>query len=127
MRIYTLVRLRSGLLATRVALHGPQGIAAVQVIIDSGAVYTVVHPRFLEKIGSVPQREAAVRTLERTVRVPVFMTDSVSVFGATLDQYPILSYAPAAFTPGVDGVLSIDVLRLLKVRLDFLTGVLTIP
>ena len=97
------------------------------LVLDTGAVYTVVHPRFLERIGATPRGETFVRTLERTLRIPVFTVERVSVFGVTLDQYPVLAYAPAAFTPGIDGVLSIDIFFTLKARLDFASGVLTIP
>jgi len=97
------------------------------VVIDTGAVYTVVHPRFLERIGGTPTGNVSVRTLERTLRIQVFTVEQVSVFGATLSQYPILAYAPAACTPGIDGVLSIDIFLTLRARLDFATGVLTIP
>lgn len=57
-------RLSSGLLATQVAVHGPSGVATLQVVIDTGAVYTVVHPRFLERVGATPGGELSVRTLE---------------------------------------------------------------
>lgn len=127
MRTYTLLRLPAGLLVTRAALHGPSGVAGVRLIIDTGAVYTVVHPGFLERIGTTPRGEMAVRTLERTLRIPAFTVERVSVFGTTLSQYPVLAYAPAAFTPGIDGVLSIDIFHTLRARLDFAAGVLIIP
>ena len=127
MRIYTLLRLSSGLLATRIALRGPVGVARAKLVIDTGAVYTVVHPSFLERIGITSKGEVRVRTLERTLRLPVFTVERISVFGAVLEQYPVLAYTPAAFTPGVDGVLSIDIFHSLKARLDFSSGILTIP
>jgi len=127
LRIYTLRRLPSGLLATRVALHGPSEVGRAQVVIDTGAVYTVVHPRFLERIGATPTGDVSVRTLERTLRIPVFRVERISVFGATLSQYFVLAYALAAFTPGIDGILSIDILQSFGARLDFASGVLTIP
>jgi predicted aspartyl protease len=102
-------------------------VVTLQVVIDTGAVYTVIHPNFLERIGASPKGEISVRTLERTLRLPVFTVERFSVFGAMLNQYSVLAYAPAAFTPGIDGVLSIDVLRLLAARLDFSSGVITIP
>ncbi len=102
-------------------------MATLQLIIDTGAVYTVVHPRFLDRIRATPIGEVPVRTLERTLRLPVFTVERVSVFGATLSQYPVLAYAPAAFTPGIDGILSIDVFHALKARLDFAAGMLIIP
>lgn len=127
MKTYTLSRLSSGLLTTRVAIHGPSGTTAVQLILDTGAVYTVIHPKFLERIGVTPTGEVPVRTLERTLRLPVFTVDRVSVFGSMFGPYAVLGYAQAAFTSGVDGVLSIGVLRSLAACLDFASGVLTIP
>jgi predicted aspartyl protease len=97
------------------------------VILDTGAVYTVIHPRFLERIAATATGEVLVRTLERTLRLPLFTVEHINVFGATLSQYPILAYPPAAFTSGIDGVLSIDILHTLKAHLDFATGTLTIP
>jgi predicted aspartyl protease len=108
-------------------LHGQSEVGRAQVVIDTGAIYTVVHPRFLERIGATPTGDVSVRTLERTLRIPVFTVERVSVFGMTLNQYPVLAYAPAAFTPGIDGILSIDILQSLGARLDFASGVLTIP
>jgi predicted aspartyl protease len=127
LRTYILRRLSSGLLATQAAVRGPSGVATLQLVIDTGAVYTVVHPSFLERIGTTSTGEISVRTLERTLRLPVFTVERVNVFGATLNQYPVLAYAPAAFTPGIDGVLSIDIFHTLKARLDFAAGVLTVP
>ncbi len=108
-------------------MRGPSEVARAKLVIDTGAVYTVVHPNFLERIGTTPGREVFVRTLERTLRIPIFTVERVSVFGATLDKYPVLAYAPAAFTPGIDGVLSIDIFHALKARLDFAAGTLIIP
>src|SRR5262245_46259428 len=122
-----LQRLASGLLATRAAVHGPSGVATLQLVLDTGAVYTVVHPRFLDRIGATPAGEVPVRTLEPTLRLPAFTVERVSVFGAALSQHPVLAYAPAAFTAGIDGVLSIDILHVLKARLDFASGILTVP
>jgi len=127
LRTYRLSRLSSGLLITRVALHGPSEVVGVRLVIDTGAVYTVVHPKSLERIGVNPTGEVSVRTLERTLRLPAFTLERISMFGATRDQYPVLAYAPAAFTPGIDDVLSIDILRSLAARLDFSTGILTVP
>jgi hypothetical protein len=127
LKTYTLSRLSSGLLATRVAIHGPLGTTAVQLILDTGAVYTVIHPRFLERIGVTPTGAVPVRTLERTLRLPVFTVDRVSLFGSMLGPLTVLGYARAAFTSGVDGVLSIGVLRSFAARLDFASGILTIP
>jgi hypothetical protein len=97
------------------------------LVIDTGAVYTVVDPDFLRRIGATPTRAVLVRALERTLRLPGFIVNRLSIFGATFDQYQVLAYAPAAFTPGIDGVLSIDILRSLAARLDFASGRLTIP
>jgi predicted aspartyl protease len=108
-------------------LRGPLSVGRAQLVLDTGAVYTVVHPSFLERIGATSTGEISVRTLERTLRLPVFTVERISVFGATLNQYPVLAYAPAAFTPGIDGVLSIDIFHALKARLDFAAGTLTIP
>ena len=69
----------------------------------------------------------AVRALERTVHLPRFMVNRFSVFGASFDHHQVLAYAQVAFTPGVDGVLSIGILRSLAARLDFASGILTIP
>jgi hypothetical protein len=96
-------------------------------VLDTGAIRTVMHPSFLERIGAIHTGELAVRGIERIVQLPVFTVERFSVFGATFHQYPILAYAPAAFTSGIDGVLSIDILRLLSARLDFSSGVLSIP
>ena len=122
-----LLRLTSGLLATRVALHGLSGVSRTKLVIDTGAIYTVVHPSFVERIGTLATGEVRVRTLERTLRLPMFTVERISVFGATLNQYCILAYPPAAFTSGIDGVLSIDVPHSFNARLDFSPGTLTIP
>lgn len=127
LRAYSLTRLPSGLLSTRAALHGRFGVARVQLVLDSGAVYPVVHPLFLEKIGGVSQGSVLVRTLERDIRLPAYSVERISVFGATLDQYQVLAYPPAAFTPGIDGVLNIGILQTLKARIDFSSSVLIIP
>ncbi len=127
MRSYRLHRLASGLLSTRCAIHGPSSVAGVQLVIDTGAIYTVVHPSFVERIGASATGEVRVRTLERTLRLPMFTVDRLSVFGATFNQYRVLAYSPAAFASGIDGVLSIDILRSLNARLDFSSDILTIP
>ena len=98
-----------------------------KVVIDTGAIYTVLHPKFLERIGAIASGTIPVRTLERTLNLPVFTVKRLSVFGATFTQHPILAYPPAAFTPGINGVLSIDVLQSLAVRLDFASGTIVIP
>ena len=127
MKTYRLRRLSSGLLATQAAVHGPSGVATLQLVVDTGAIYTVVHPKFLERIGADSRGGIEVRTLERTLSLPVRRVERLSVCGAILNDYTVLAYAPAAFTPGIDGVLSIDIFHTLKARLDFASGMLIIP
>jgi hypothetical protein len=57
----------------------------------------------------------------------MFTVEQLSAFGALLNQYRVLAYPPAAFTSGIDGVLSIDVLHTLNARLDFSSGTLVVP
>jgi hypothetical protein len=97
------------------------------LVIDTGAIYTVIHPSFVERTGASTLGEVAVRTLERTLRLPMVTVERLSVFGAAFNQYRVLVYPPAAFTPGIDGVLSIDILHSLNARLDFSSSTLTIP
>ena len=127
LRTYILLRLPSGLLATRIALQGSLEVNRAKVVLDTGAIYTVLHPKFLERIGAVAAGTIPVRTLERTLNLPVFTVERLSVFGATFSRHPILAYTPAAFTPGIDGILSIDILRSLAARLDFASGTIVIP
>lgn len=69
-----------------------------KLVLDTGAIYTVAHPSFVERIGASATGEVRVRTLERTLRLPMFTVERLSVFGAALNQYHVLAYPPAAFT-----------------------------
>jgi predicted aspartyl protease len=117
---------QASLIRLRVVLVSEFKKAAVMVF-DPGASITLVTPQIAEALGSefIPSASPmSIFTAGGTARAHRLQLKSLSLYGETLAPVDALC-SPLPTGLGADGLLGLNVLRHLKIGLDFETGTLT--
>lgn len=108
----------------RVTVVGPARVEELLLALDTGANQTSVRPEILRRLGfdlTRPVRSQNVRTASGAVRAPVVLASHVRCLGQTREAFPVSALDPAG-ARGADGLLGLDFLRGLVLRLDLARG-----
>jgi hypothetical protein len=103
-----------------VTLHGPNGVARVRMLFDTGATLCTVDSVTLRKLGVVLDLEDPTiksYTANGMVRRKITVVDGLSIQGARVSGVTVTHCDPCA-TREVVGLLGLNVLRHFKVTLD---------
>jgi clan AA aspartic protease (TIGR02281 family) len=85
------------------------GTQAVRLLVDTGATMTSLSPSVLRRIGASPEAaEVTVATASGTVRAQIYRVDHFEIGPLTLNQHRVIALELP--TPGIDGLLGMDVL-----------------
>jgi predicted aspartyl protease len=120
MKQYHLV-MRNGLFFTRAALKHQSLVRVVNLLIDTGANYTILSWATLISLGLDPAASTLRRpitTANGLVWMPVVKLEEFHAFGQTVSQFPILAHT-VPLGSQVSGVLGMDFLRQFPIKLDF--------
>jgi predicted aspartyl protease len=120
MRQYRLT-VRNRLFFTRVAIKHKSLVRVVSLLVDSGSSYTIVSLATLISLGLDPASLLArksVTTANGLVWMPMTNVEGLSVFGESISDVDVLAHTiPLGIE--VSGILGMDLLRRLRIRLDF--------
>jgi predicted aspartyl protease len=113
--------MRNGLFFTRAALKHQSLVRVVNLLIDTGANYTILSWATLISLGLDPAASTLRRpitTANGLVWMPVVKLEEFHAFGQTVSQLPILAHT-VPLGSQVSGVLGMDFLRRFPIKLDF--------
>lgn len=127
MRQYGLT-VRSGLFFTRVSLKCQELVRVVDLLIDTGASYTILSWATLISLGLDPASSTVrqpVTTANGLVWMPVVKIEEFHAFGQKTTQFPVLAHT-VPLGSQVSGVLGMDFLRRFEIKLDFMKAIIEI-
>ena len=109
-------------------VSGPLTNRLARVLVDTGSTRAVLEPDFLRTIGcdlGHPVDLVPFQGFGITAYAPVVLVPSYAVLGHTVSDIETLALA---MPPGsaLDGVLGLNVLRALGIRIDFRASVLEV-
>jgi predicted aspartyl protease len=124
-RPYALHR-RRGLRFTNGALHGPTGVVVVELLVDTGAAFSLLSPAILRAIGIDPIQAVAhqrIATANGYIVAPVVIVPRLECLGQRFNQYRVLAHA-LPFGSALNGVLGMDFLERFPLRFELDLGVI---
>jgi clan AA aspartic protease (TIGR02281 family) len=112
----------------RVRINGSIGIREIDMILDTGAVYTVISWDVAKDIGydpAVSERRMPIITANGVIEAPLVTVESVELAELRAEEVDVICHDIPEVT-GVEGLLGLSVLRCFRTLIDFTTGVLEI-
>src|SRR3989338_121255 len=103
-------------------LIGPERSHAIQLILDTGATYTMVSPEILVRIGCDPSRyleKSAITTASGIEYVPFITIPTVRALGSDQHEVKVVAHGLPPNIPA-RGLLGLNFLRHFNVHLNFL-------
>ena len=125
-RRYQLLR-RRGLRFTKGAIHGPMGVVVVELLVDTGAAFSLLPPVILRTIGIDPAQARTrqrIATAKGYIVAPVVTIPRFECLGQQLDQYQVLAHA-LPLGSSINGVLGMDFLERFPLRFELDLGVIS--
>ena len=99
---------------------GPQGPHDATLLLDTGSNYTVVTYEILEKVGcSAAMSRAHIRitTANGVIVAPRVRTQALTIFDRKIADAEVVAH-DLPFSGPIDGLLGMDVLVVLRARID---------
>lgn len=124
MKTYKLQK-HGSLLVVKTCVVGPEGMSYPNLLLDTGAAYTILSQEILYSIGLSPADEK--KRLRRIITgsgyeiVPVISVQQFHCLGQRIDNFDLLAYTlPSGIY--VDGLLGMDFLNRFHIDLSLSTG-----
>ena len=117
-----------GVIVVQARVWGPLGYASAELILDTGATFTLVNPAILRAVGYEPQRapdRQYIITASATEFVPRLTVTRLTALGKNVANFPILCHSLPP-TSQVHGVLGLDFFRNRRLTLDFRRSTITL-
>lgn len=115
---------RSTVVAVSAMILGPSKEIRANLILDTGATWSLLGTRILREAGydrSIAEEQRTITSATGSTRVPAIRVQRFRVLGKERLSFPVLWHdLPAALR--VDGLLGLDFLRLYRLNLDFPGG-----
>lgn len=127
MKQYRLI-VRSGLFFTRASVKYQNLVRVVDLLIDTGASFTILSWATLISLGLDPASSTVrqpVTTANGLVWMPVVRIEEFHAFGQGTTQFPVLAHT-VPLGSQVSGVLGMDFLRKFDIKLDFMKAIIEI-
>ena len=112
----------------RVGLHGPKGIREIDMILDTGAVYTVIAWDVARDIGydpAVAERRISIVTANGVVGVPLLRVERMEVAELGINAVDVVCHDIPEIA-GIEGLLGLSFLQHFRMLIDYPGSVLSI-
>lgn len=102
---------------TRVTLrlHGQRGYRDVEMLVDTGAIYTKISESLAREIGIVPDEAVKMKLADGTIR-------DAGVGEARVEYGGVKRTVPVLVGPGDDLLLGVTTLEILRLKVNPVTG-----
>jgi len=121
-------RLDIPIILRRVEIHGPAGVREIDVILDTGAVYTVIAWDVAMDIGydpAISRRRTPIVTANGVIEAPLITVERIR-WGELEAEAVDVACHDIPELAGIEGLLGISFLRHFRTLIDYTTGVLEI-
>ena len=112
----------------RVSIEGPTGIREMDMILDTGAVYTVVAWDVAKDIGydpAVSERRMPIVTANGVIEAPLITVEGIQLADLQAEAVDVLCHDIPEIA-GIEGLLGLSFLQHFRTLIDYTTGVLEI-
>jgi len=116
------------IVARRVEFHGPTGVREIDMILDTGAVYTVIAWDVAKDIGydpAVSLLRMPIVTANGVIEAPMITIDAIQVAELRVKNGEDICHDIPEIA-GIEGLLGLSFLRHFRTVVDYTTGNLEI-
>ena len=122
------VQLEIPIVLRRVKINGPAGVRKIDVILDTGAVYTVIAWDVAKDIGydpAISERRMPIVTANGVIEAPLITVESIQLADLRAEAVDVICHDIPEIT-GIEGLLGLSFLRHFRTLIDYTTGTLEI-
>jgi clan AA aspartic protease (TIGR02281 family) len=122
------VKLEIPIVLRRIKINGPAGFREIDMVLDTGAVYTVIAWDVAKDIGydpAISERRMPIITANGVIEAPLITVESIHIVDLRSDAVDIICYDIPEIT-GIEGLLGLSFLKHFRTLIDYTTGVLKI-
>ena len=116
------LRQRHQVILLTATLIGPERLHTIQLILDTGATYTMISPEILVRIGCDPSQsieKSPITTASGIEYVPFVIIPTVRALGVSRDHVKVCAHSLPSNIPA-RGLLGLNFLRHFNLHLNFL-------
>jgi clan AA aspartic protease (TIGR02281 family) len=111
-----------------VEIGGPVGVREIDVILDTGAVYTVIAWDVAKDIGydpAISERRTPIITLNGVIEAPLITVERIQLAELGAEAVDVVCHDIPELA-GIEGLLGLSFLQHFRTLIDYTTGVLEI-
>jgi hypothetical protein len=105
-------------------LTSPQGSISVRLLLDTGSVFSLLHPGLLENVGynpASPRSQIAIAGVNGITKTSLFIVSSLRALGMERRNLAVLAHRLPGSLP-FDGLLGVNFLLGRRLIIDFGAG-----
>ena len=122
------LKLEIPIVIRRVKINGPNGFREIDMVLDTGAVYTVIAWDVAKDIGydpAISERRMPIVTANGVIEAPLITIASIQMADLRADAIDVICHDIPEIT-GIEGLLGISFLKNFRTLIDFTAMVLEI-
>lgn len=112
----------------RVEIHGLASVREIDVILDTGAVYTVIAWDVAKDIGydpAISERRTPIITANGVIEAPLITVERIQLAGLGAEAVDVVCHDIPELA-GIEGLLGLSFLQRFRTLIDYTTGILEI-
>ena len=122
------IRLQIPIVLRRVKIIGPAGFREIDMVLDTGAVYTVIAWDVAKDIGydpAISERRMPIVTANGVIEAPLITVKSIRVADLQAEAVDVICHDIPEITR-IEGLLGLSFLKHFRTLIDYSTGILEI-
>ena len=122
------LKLEIPIVIRRVRINGPAGFREIDMVLDTGAVYTVIAWDVAKDIGydpAISEHRMPIITTNGVIEVPLITVQSIHITSLGTESVEVICHDIPEITR-IEGLLGLSFLKHFRTLIDYTTGVLEI-
>jgi clan AA aspartic protease (TIGR02281 family) len=120
------LKLEIPIVIRRVKINGPNGFREIDMVLDTGAVYTVIAWDVAKDIGydpAISERRMPIVTANGIIEAPLITVQSIRIRDLGAESVDLICHDIPEIT-GIEGLLGLSFLKHFRTLIDYTTGLL---
>jgi len=120
------VKLEIPIVLRRIKINGPAGFREIDMVLDTGAVYTVIAWDVAKDIGydpAISERRMPIITANGVIEAPLITVESIHIADLRAESVDVICHDIPEII-GIEGLLGLSFLKHFRTLIDYTTGLL---
>lgn len=122
------VKLEIPIVMRRVKINGPSGLREIDMVLDTGAVYTIIAWDVAKDIGydpAISEHRMPIVTANGIIEAPLITVQRIQIADLGAEGVNVICHDIPEIT-GIEGLLGLSFLKKFRTVIDYTTGILEI-